>query len=162
MLATTASTGAAAATATTAAAASGSLRLDEAGVKVNGLLHLALTLTLLLAAGASKVDVLLLLERLGVSPLLVELASLVGGSDLDLRFESSLLLGLLDEVVGVRDALIFGLNGLLGSGILGLVLLLLCLSLGLTGLLVLKLSIAFGGTPRLSCLLIGATIIIGQ
>lgn len=63
-------------------------------------------------------------------------------------------------VVGEGDALVFGLSGLLSSGILSLVLLL-RLGNGLTGLLVLKLGIAFGGTPRLSSLLVGTTVTIG-
>jgi len=153
-LASTASTGS---STTATGAASGSLRLDEAGVKVNRLLHLALTLALLLATGAGEVNIVLLLERLSVGPLLIELASLVGGSDVKVSLEASLLLRLLDEVVVVRDALILGLSGLLSSGVLGLLILLLRLGNGLTGLLVLKLGIAFGGTPRLGSLLIGAS-----
>lgn len=141
-------------TTATTSAASGALRLDEAGVKVDGLLGLALTLALGLAVGTGDEVLLLLLEGLGTGPLLVELAALVGLSDANASVESTLALGLLNEVLGVGDALVLGLLGLNGSGVLGGGILLLVLGDGFTGLLVLKLSVAFGGTPALGDLLI--------
>lgn len=146
-------------TATAATAATGALRLDESGVEVNGLLDLALTLTLALASGTGNVDVLglILLEGLGAGPLLVELAALVGLTGLEGGIESELLLGLLGQVVGVRDALVLGLSSLLASGILSEGLLLLALGNGLTGLLILQLGLTLGSTPGLSSLLVGAT-----
>lgn len=148
------------ASATAASSTSSALRLNEARVEVNGLLGLALTLALGLAAGSSDEVLLLLLEGLGVGPLLVELAALVGLADGDVGVEGELLLGLLGEVVGVGDVLLLGLGRLLGSGLLGGGLLLLSLGDNLSGLLVLKLSSTFGGTPRLSSLLLGAAVYI--
>lgn len=145
----------AAATTGTAASTAGALGLDEAGVKVNGLLDLLLTLTLLLATGGREVVDLLLLEGLGGLPLLVELATLVGRAELNAVLKGKLLLGLLDEVVGVRDALVLGLSGFPGGSILSNGLLLLGLSDGLAGLLVLQLGLALGGAPRGSSLLLG-------
>ena len=152
------------ATTTTAATASastttGTLGLDEAGVEVDGLLDLALSLALGLASGGSKVLLLLVLEGLGVGPLLVELAAFVGLTDLGARLKSGLLLSLLGEVVFVRDlllGLLFG-GGLSGSSLLSSGVLLLVLSDSLAGLLVLKLSLAFVSTPGLGSLLVGAT-----
>lgn len=153
------------ATTTTAATASastttGALGLDEAGVEVDGLLDLALSLALSLASGSGEVLLLLVLEGLGVGPLLVELAALVGLTDLGARLKSGLLLGLLGEVVFVGD-LLLGLllgGGLSGSSLLSSGVLLLVLSDSLAGLLVLKLSLAFVSTPGLGSLLVGATV----
>ncbi len=134
---------------TTAGAATGTVRLDEARVKVNSLLDLALTLTLLLAAATGDVLLLLVLESLGASPLLVELAALVGLTDL-VTAKSELLLGLLGEVVAVRDTLVLGLSGLgisIGSSVL------VALGNSLTGLLVLELGVTLVGAPGLSSLL---------
>jgi hypothetical protein len=152
------------ATTTTAATASastttGALGLDEAGVEVDGLLDLALSLALGLASGGGKVLLLLVLEGLGVGPLLVELAALVGLTDLGAGLKSGLLLGLLGEVVFVGD-LLLGLllgGGLSGSSLLSSGVLLLVLSDSLAGLLILKLSLAFVSTPGLGSLLVGAT-----
>ena len=138
-------------------AATGALRLDEAVVEVDGLLDLALPLALLLAAAADEVVLLLVLEGLGALPLLVELAALVGAADAQAALEGELLLGLLGEVVGVGDALVLGLGRLLGSGVLGEGLLLLGLSDGLTGLLVLQLSLTLSGAPGSGSLLLGTT-----
>jgi hypothetical protein len=153
------------ASATTAATASasttsGALGLDETGVEVNSLLDLALSLALGLASGGGKVLLLLVLEGLGVGPLLVELATLVGLTDLEARLESGLLLSLLGEIFFVGD-LLLGLllgGGLSGSSLLSSGVLLLVLSDSLAGLLVLKLSLAFGSTPGLVGLLLGATM----
>jgi hypothetical protein len=154
-------TAASATRATTAAAGTtaGTLGLNESGVKVDGLLDLALTLALLLAGSSGDVDILglVLLKSLGASPLLVELAALVGLTGLEGTAKSKLLLGLLGEVVGVGDALVLGLGGLLAGGILGKSLLLLVLGNSLASLLVLKLSLAFGSTPGLGSLLLGTT-----
>jgi hypothetical protein len=152
------------ASATSAATASasttaGALGLDETGVEVNGLLDLALSLALGLASGGGEVFLLLVLEGLGVGPLLVELAALVGLTDLEARLKSGLLLGLLGEIVFVRDLLLGLLSsgGLSGGGLLSSGVLLLVLSDSLAGLLVLKLSLAFVSTPGLGSLLVGAT-----
>jgi hypothetical protein len=153
------------ATTTTAASASasttsGALRLDEARVEVNGLLDLALALALGLAAGRGEVLLLLVLEGLGVGPLLVELAALVGLTDLETGVESGLLLSLLGEIFLVRD-LLLGLllgGGSLGGSVLSNGILLLVLSDSFTGLLVLKLSSAFVSTPGLGSLLVRATV----
>lgn len=160
-LTTTSSAAALAATASTAATgasgtSTGALGLDEARVKVNSLLGLALTLALGLAAGRGSPDLLLLVlvEGLGSGPLLVELAALVGRADLGcLGSECELLLGQLGEVVDVRDALVLGLGGLL-STILSSGGLLLGLSNGITSLLVLQLSVALVGAPRGGSLLV--------
>jgi hypothetical protein len=154
------------ATTTTAATASasttsGTLRLDEARVEVNGLLDLALALALGLASGRGEVLLLLVLEGLGVGPLLVELAALVGLTDLETRVESGLLLSLLGEIFFVRDlllGLLLSSSSLGGGGVLSNGLLLLVLSDSFTGLLVLKLSSALVSTPGLGSLLVRATI----
>lgn len=115
---TTASTTSASATA--AATTGGAVALNVARVEFEGLLDLALTLTLFLAVVASdEFFVIILLESLGVGPLLVELATLVGLADLEFSFESGLLLGLLSEVVGKGDALVLGFGGLLDGAFLG-------------------------------------------
>jgi hypothetical protein len=153
------------ASATTAATASasttsGALGLDETGVEVNGLLDLALSLALGLASGGGKVLLLLVLEGLGVGPLLVELAALVGLTDLEARLKSGLLLSLLGEVFFVGD-LLLGLllgGGLSGSSLLSSGVLLLVLSDSLASLLILKLSLAFVSAPGLGSLLVGATV----
>jgi len=140
-LATTGTTTSAASTATSRA-----LGLDKARVEVNSLLDLALTLALGLAAAGGKVVLLLLLEGDGVGPLLVELAALVGLTDVEGVGGVGLLLGLLGDVVRVGDVLLLGLGGLLNR-LLGGGVLLLGLGNSLGGLLVLKLSIAFRSTP---------------
>lgn len=142
---------------TTATATGGALRLDVAVLEFNELLDLALTLALGLAASTDNVVLALILdEGLGAGPLLVLLDSLVGLAEGEggLVLKSELLLGLLGEVLvegHVLLLLLLLLGVLIGSGIL------LLLSLGdrLTGLLVLKLSLAFGGTPSLSSSLLG-------
>lgn len=134
---------------TTTGAATGTFRLNEARVKVNSLLDLALTLTELLATSSSDILLLVVLECLGASPLLVELAALVSLTDL-VATKSELLLSLLGEVVAVRDALVFGLSRL-DLGISGGVLVALGNSLG--GLLVLELGVTLVGAPALSSLL---------
>jgi hypothetical protein len=150
---TTTTTGAGAAT----ASATGTLGLDEAGVEVDGLLDLALALTLLLGSASGDVDVLVvLLEGFGVGPLLVELGALVGLADLEASVEAELLLGELSKVVGVRDALILGLSRLLASTILNKSLLLLALSDGLASLLVLQLGLTLVGAPGSVGLLVGS------
>lgn len=152
-------------TGTTAAAAgtttSRTLGLDETLVDLDDLLDLALTLALLLAGGASNELLgLILLEGHGVGPLLVLNDTLVGLADLEggLSLESGLLLGLLDEVLGVGDVLIlFLLGGRLSGGLtLGGGLLLLRLGDLLGGLLILQLGLALGGAPGQGSLLLGA------
>jgi len=153
-------TTAATATAGTTSATTGALGLDESRVEVNGLLDLALTLSLGLASSGGEVLLLLVLEGLGVGPLLVELAALVGLTDLETRLESGLLLSLLGEVIVVRD-LLLGLflgGSLSSSSLLSGGVLLLVLSDSLAGLLVLKLSSTLVGTPRLGSLLVRATV----
>lgn len=113
---TTASTTSAA---SAAAASTRALRFNVARVEVERLLDLALTLTLLLAVAArNELLVLVLLESLGIGPFLVELATLVGPTDLEATLEGEFLLGLLGEVVDVRDALVLGFSWLLAGAIL--------------------------------------------
>lgn len=155
-LSATTSTAASASASTT----SGALRLDEARVEVNGLLDLALALALCLASGRGEVLLLLVLEGLGVGPLLVELAALVGLTDLETGVESGLLLSLLGEIFLVRD-LLLGLllgGGSLSGSVLSNGILLLVLSDSFTGLLVLKLSSTLVSTPGLGSLLVRATV----
>lgn len=97
-LTTTTATAATAAAATTATTRS-SVSLNEARVEVNGLLDLALALALGLAAGGSEVLLLGVLESLGVGPLLVELAALVGLTDGKITAKGGLLLGHLVQVL---------------------------------------------------------------
>lgn len=97
------------------------------------------------------------MEGLGISPLLVDLAALVGLADLEVAVETSPLLGLLGEVFGVGDALVLGLGGLLASGVLSKGFLLLRLGNGLAGLLVLQLSLALGSAPGSGSLLLRTT-----
>lgn len=97
-LTTTSTTAATAATSTTTTA--GALRLNEARVKVNSLLDLALTLTQLLAVLGGEVIYLVILKGGGGSPLLVGLAAFVGSTGLQVATDSELLLSLLGEVVG--------------------------------------------------------------
>jgi hypothetical protein len=144
-------------TAATATAGGGAAagRLDVAQVNVEEVLLLALLLALGLLAGAGDVGLLVLLgELLGLSPLLIELAALVGGAD-GLGGEG-LLLGLLGKVVGEGLGVIGLLLGFLVSGGLGLGLLvlgdLLALALVVPGLL------AALGTPALLDLLAGVTV----
>lgn len=158
---TTLTTTAATAAATLAAAATtsttGTIRLDITRVEVNGLLDLALTLTDLLAASGSEVLLLVVLEGLGVLPLLVELATLVGGTKVEVA-ETELLLGLLGKVVGVGDALVLRLSGgLVTSSILDESLLLIGVGNSLGSLLVLQLGLTLLGTPRGVSLLVGNT-----
>jgi hypothetical protein len=136
--------------------------LNEAVLDLDELLLLALTLALGLTAGAGEEDLLLLtLDKfLRGGPLLVGLGSLVGLAHLQgvLLLQSKLLLGLLSEVVGVRDGLILRLcldlvggssSSTLSSGIL-----LVGLGNRLGGLLILQLGLAFGGAPGESSLLV--------
>ena len=144
----------------TAAAASttGTLRLDIARVEVNGLLDLALTLTGLLAASGSEVILLVILEGLGVLPLLVEFATLVSRAEVEVT-EGKLLLGLLGKVVDVGDALVLGLSGgLVAGSILDESLVLISVGDNLGSLLVLQLCLTLLGTPRGISLLVGDTI----
>lgn len=145
------------ATVTTTVTAAGALSLDEARVKVDSLLDLALTLAELLASRGGDVLLLVVLEGGGASPLLVELAALVGLTDL-VATKSELLLGLLGEVVGVRDGLVLRFSGL-GIGISGGVLV--ALGNSLAGLLVLELGITLVGAPALSSLLGSGAVEIG-
>jgi len=147
-------------TATSTTSTASSLRLDVALVNLDNLLDLSLTLTLGLAGagGGDEVVILVLDEGLGVGPLLIKLATLVGLSDLGGTLESQLLLGELGEVLLVRDVLVLrlGLDGLLGLTLA------FSLSLGLSDLLasdlVLQLGLALSGAPGLSSLLFGTTI----
>jgi hypothetical protein len=139
----------------TTAATAGALRLDEAGVEVDGLLDLLLLLALGLATGAGEVLLLLVLEGLGISPLLVDLGALVGLTDLQAGIKAELLLSQLGKVVGVGDALVLGLSGLLTGGILGEGLLLLGAGDSLSGLLIVELSLALN-SAGLGSLLVGA------
>lgn len=147
----------------TAAATAGStggrraLRLNPGLVDIQDVLSLALTLTLGLAAGSSnEVLAVDLVESLGVGPLLVGLAALVGLADLEALTKTELLLGLLGKVLVVRDALGLGLGRSLRSlGVLGGGLLELLLGDLLAGLLIILLGLALVGAPRLSSLLIG-------
>lgn len=139
---------------------SGTLRLDVALLDLEDLLDLALTLALLLAGGAGdELLSLLLLDGLGVGPLLVLNDTLVGLADLEsgLGLESGLLLGELGEVLGVGDVLLLLLLGGSLNGGLALSGGLLLLRLGdlLTSLLILQLSLALGGAPGLGSLLLG-------
>lgn len=153
------------ATGTTTAAAStttsGTLGLDETLVDLEDLLDLALTLALLLAGGASNELLgLVLLEGLGVGPLLVLNDTLVGLADLEggLGLESGLLLSELGEVLRVGDVLLLLLLGdsLSGGLTLGGGLLLLSLGDLLGGLLILQLGLALGGAPGKGSLLLGS------
>lgn len=162
---TTAGTTAATATATlatgttTAATAATGTLLNEAVLKLDKLLDLALALALRLAgSGGEELFLLILGDRNEVLPLvlldvLVRLADIESG----LGLEGRLLLKLLSEVLLVADVLVLGLLlfslGLGGSLALGS-LLLLRLGNGLASLRVLKLSIALVGTPRLGGLLL--------
>lgn len=141
--------------ATTTRALGGCVGLLPAAVVVDGELLLALTLTLLLAGTAgNEVLVVVLDKRLGAGPLLVVsdgLADALGVA------QGELLLGLLGEVGLKSDLLDLGLF-VLSFGILSLGILLLGLGNGLSSLLVLELSLAFGGTPRLGSLLLGAAV----
>lgn len=153
------------ATGTTTAAAStttsGTLGLDETLVDLEDLLDLALTLALLLAGGASNELLgLILLEGLGVGPLLVLNDTLVGLADLEggLGLESGLLLSELGEVLRVGDVLLLLLLGdsLSGGLTLGGGLLLLSLGDLLGGLLILQLGLALGSAPGKGSLLLGS------
>lgn len=99
--------------------------------------------------GAGDEFFLVVIEGLGASPLLVELAALVGLTNLVVA-KAELLLGLLGKVVGVGDALVLGLGGL-GGLVLGTSFV--ALSDGLASLLVLQLGVALVGAPALSSLL---------
>lgn len=157
-LAATASTLATATLTTTAAtAAARALRLGDAGVEVDGLLDLLLLLALSLASNRGEEVLLLVLEGLGVGPLLVNLGALVGLTDLQATVKTELLLGELGEVIGVRDALVLRLSSLLASGVLSEGLLLLGAGNGLSGLLVLELGLALSGA-RLGSLLVGTAM----
>lgn len=142
-------------TAGTTAATAGStgggraLVLNPSLVDVEHILGLALTFTLGLTAGRSnEVLGVLLVESLGVGPLLVSLAALVGLADLKGIGKRSLLLELLSEVVGVRDSLGLGLGGSLGTlGVLDSSFLEFLLGDLLAGLLVLGLGITLVGAP---------------
>jgi hypothetical protein len=153
---------AAAASETSAGAAATRLGgLDEALVDVDDLLLLALTLTLGLATGAgNEVLFFILGDCLGVGPLLVLLAALVGLAGLgDTGAELELLLGLLGKVVGVGDAVVLRLSlGLLGGSWGSLALLLVSLGNGIAGLLILQLGIALVGAPAVAGLLLGVTV----
>jgi hypothetical protein len=144
------------ATASTATSTTLLWGLNKALVDLNDLLLLALTLTLGLWTGTgNESSFLLLLESLGGLPLLVLLATLVGLADLK-GTKSELLLSLLDEVVGVRDAVVLwlwlgDLSGLTVS------VLELSLSNGLGGLLILELSLTLGSAPSVSSLLLRLT-----
>lgn len=134
---------------TSTPAAAAFLGLVIAVVNLDKLLSLALTLALGLATDTSNEGVLsVLLERLGVGPLLVDLGALVGLADLEVLAQSQFLLGLLGEVVGVGDALVLKLSGELGVlGILGNGVLDLGLGNLLASLLVLLLSFTLGSAP---------------
>lgn len=134
-------------TATTTTAALGALggggALLPAAIVVDRQLLLLLTLTQLLATGGGdEVLSLVLLEGLGASPLV----SILGLADLLCGLESKLLLGLLGEVSLKGNLLDLGLL-VLSLGIFSLGVLLLGLSNGLSGLLVLELSLTLLGTP---------------
>lgn len=156
------STATAATEASTGAATARLGSLDEALVDVEDLLLLALTLALGLAAGASNEVLLFFLgDRLSVGPLLVLLAALVGLAGLrDPGTELELLLGQLGEVIGVGDAVVLGLSLGLGLGGCSLALLLVSLSNGITGLLILQLGIALVGAPAVASLLLGVTVAV--
>jgi hypothetical protein len=149
--------------------------LDESLVNLNDLLLLALTLALGLGTSALDEGLLsALLDGLGVGPLLVVLAAFVGLAGLgDTGGKGGLLLGLLDEVVSVGDAVVLGLglgggeglelvaigvDGSVGS-VLNKGLLLVGLGDLLTRNLIFELGLAFGGTPSVGSLLLGVAII---
>lgn len=153
--------------ATSSAVAAGLWGLDEALVDLKDLLLLALTLTLGLAGrGGNKVLLLLLLDLLGVGPLLVLLAALVGLAKLESAVvKSGLLLSLLNKVIGVRDAVVLGLriSGLqllaisvnwCRVAIAGKGFLLLSLGNGLACLLIVELGVTLGSTPSMGGLLV--------
>lgn len=161
---TTASTGTVttATTSTTATAtATGSITtaagsLDEAHVNLKEVLLLALLLTLaLFLLGALDVSILLLiaLQRLGLSPLGVDLGTLVRGTGL---LDTKLLVLLLSQFGEVSSIGLVLVAGLLLSG--GLRLVLVSLGDGLTGLLIGPFLLATGGTPALVDLLVGVTV----
>lgn len=157
----TIATATAAVTASAAAATTGStsrraLGLNPGLVNIQDVLSLALTLALGLATGSSnEVLAIVLVESLGIGPLLVGLAALIGLADLEAT-KTELLLGLLGKVLLVRNALGLRLGRSLGAlSILSGSLLELPLRDLLAGLLILLLSIAFVGAPRLSSLLVG-------
>lgn len=152
-LATAATGGATSTTGTT----TGAVLLLETVVDVDNSLLLALTLTLGLAtAGGNEFISLLLDKLLGVGPLLVGLGTLVGLAELEVLAEGKLLLGHLSQVLGVRDALVLRLGGVLSAlSILGNSLLQLRLGNLLAGLLVLLLGLALLSTPGLGSLLLG-------
>lgn len=147
-------------TATTTAATATLLgSLNEAVLKLDDLLLLALTLALGLATGAGEVILGLLDEFLGLVPLLVESRALVGLADLQgIGSKSGLLLGLLDKVVGVRDGLILLLGLSSRGGGVSLSILGISLGDGLGGLLVLELGLTLVATPSLSSSLVGTTV----
>ena len=157
-----ASTIAGAATTARAAAASGALLgFVVAIVDVDQLLGLALALALGLAGRGTDELVLFLDKRSSGVPLLVLLDALVGPAGLELGLERRLFLGLLDEILVVRDLLLFGFDRLLlGLAALGGVLdgrfVFVLLGDFLTGSLVLQLGIALASAPTVGSLLFRA------
>jgi hypothetical protein len=139
-------------------------------VDLKELLLLTLALTLGLSTGSSdEVFFFLLGDWLGVGPLLVNLVWLTGFRDTGTK--SELLLSLLSEVIGVRDAVIFGLglgswltSTIGGSGITitGQSLLLIGLGNGFTSLLVVEFGFTIVSTPAVSSLLLGFAEIISK
>jgi hypothetical protein len=152
-----------AATATTETATSAALgSLNEALVNLKNLLLLTLTFALGLATGSSdEVLLLILVNWLGVGPLLILLATLVWLAGLrDTSAKLKLLLGKCGKVIGVGDAIIlwFGLG--LCISWRNLPFLLFCLGNSLTSLLILQFSIAFVCAPAMGDLLLRVTVVV--
>jgi hypothetical protein len=135
------------------------------------LFALALTLGLSTSPG-DKFFFLILVDRLCIGPLLVILGAFVGLAGFwDACTKSKLLLSLLSEVFGIRDAVILGLRFSCRQGlelftirvdrsirtVLYQCLLLISLGDALASLLIRKLSIAFIRAPAMSSLLLGIT-----
>jgi hypothetical protein len=151
------------ATAATETATSATLgSLNEALVNLKNLLLLTLTFALGLATGSSdEVLFLILVNWLGVSPLLILLATLVWLAGLrDTSAKLKLLLGKCGKVISVGDAIIlwFGLG--LSISWRNLSFLLFGLGNSLTSLLILQFSIAFVRAPAMGDLLLRVTVVV--
>jgi hypothetical protein len=162
---TTGSTTVTASTASTASAPVTTTTLpvvDEAGLDLEELLLLALTVAGLFPGLASEVIAVLvaLVEGPGIGPLLVLAGSLVGTTDVGGSTKVGLLGGKLRKVLVVGLGLLLLLNGgsLLALGGSGLTLASLLLGDLLTSKLVIPFARALGGTPALVGLLVGVAV----
>jgi hypothetical protein len=141
--------------------------LDEALVDLKDLLLLALALTLGLPTGSGdKILLVILVDRLGVRPLLILLAALVGLASLgDAGTKLELLLRELGKVISVGNAVVLGFrfssrfnDAFTWCSVSGQSFLLFRLGNGLTGLLILQLSNTFVCAPAMAGLLLGVTV----